>query len=99
VSEREHREKFGELTLLSTRGSKLCHTIIGPLRTRHHLSEGMRLVTLYHTKRAREHSMLRVVVSSTVESEVGCSPSDTFHMEVVGKWAAAFQKMEGVLTA
>jgi hypothetical protein len=43
--------------------------------------------------------MLRVAVSSTVELEVGCSPSDTIHMEVVGKLAAEFQKMEGVVTA
>jgi hypothetical protein len=30
VSEREHREQFKELTLLQTRGSDLCHTIVGP---------------------------------------------------------------------
>jgi hypothetical protein len=34
----ERREQFEELTLLQTRGSKLCHTIVGPPRTRHHLS-------------------------------------------------------------
>jgi hypothetical protein len=30
VSEREHREQFEELTLLQTRGSELCHSIVGP---------------------------------------------------------------------
>jgi hypothetical protein len=30
VSERERREQFKELTLLQTRGSDLCHTIVGP---------------------------------------------------------------------
>jgi hypothetical protein len=34
----ERREQFEELTLLQTRGSKLCHTIVGPPWTRHHLS-------------------------------------------------------------
>jgi hypothetical protein len=30
VSERERREQFKELSLLQTRGSDLCHTIVGP---------------------------------------------------------------------
>jgi hypothetical protein len=30
VSEREHQVQFDELTLLQTRGSELCHAIIGP---------------------------------------------------------------------
>jgi hypothetical protein len=80
VSERERQEQFKELTLLQTRGSELCHAIIGPLRARHHMSEGMRLAAV------REFAMLRVVVSSTAESVLRHSPSDTFCMEVVGAW-------------
>jgi hypothetical protein len=38
--------------------------------------------------------VLRVVVSSAMESVLGCLPSDTFHVEVVGELAAEFQKME-----
>jgi hypothetical protein len=41
MSERDHRAHFKELTLLQTRGSELCHAIIGPPRAKHHLSEGM----------------------------------------------------------
>jgi hypothetical protein len=38
VSERECRMQFEELTLLPTRGSELCLTIVGPPRVRNHLS-------------------------------------------------------------
>jgi hypothetical protein len=64
--EREHREPFKELTFLQTRGSLLCHAIIGPPRARH-LSEGMRLVALRHTEMAGELAAFRVVVSSVVQ--------------------------------
>jgi hypothetical protein len=51
-------------------------------------------MTLCHTKMARELVVLRVVVSSVVESVLGCSRSDTFCVEVVGELATEFQKME-----
>jgi hypothetical protein len=54
----------------------------------------MRLTTLCHTKMARELVVLRVVVSSVVESVLGRSRSDTFCVEVVGELATEFQKME-----
>jgi hypothetical protein len=38
VSERKRHKLFEELTLLQTRGSELCHAIVGPLQVRHHLS-------------------------------------------------------------
>jgi hypothetical protein len=50
VSKREHREQFKELILLQTRGSELCHAIIGTPWVRHHLSEGMQLAALRHTE-------------------------------------------------
>jgi hypothetical protein len=53
-SEREHRERFEELTLLQTRGFELCHAMVGPPRGRHHLSDGMRHAALRHTEMAGE---------------------------------------------
>jgi hypothetical protein len=32
------------------RGSDLCQAIVGPSRVRSHMSEGMRIVALLHTK-------------------------------------------------
>jgi hypothetical protein len=43
---------------------------------------------------ARELAVLRAMVSSVAELVLGHSPSDTFHVEVVGELAAKFQKME-----
>jgi hypothetical protein len=42
---------------------------------------------------AGELAMLRVAMSSTMESVLGSSPSDTFHVEVVAELAAEFQKL------
>jgi hypothetical protein len=61
----------------------LCHAIVGPLRARQHLSEGMRLAAFRQTKMARELAMLQAVVSSAMESVLGCSPSDTFCVDYV----------------
>jgi hypothetical protein len=54
----------------------------------------MQIVALRHTKKAGELAMLRAVVSSTSESVLGRSPSDTFRVEVVGELATEFQKIE-----
>jgi hypothetical protein len=94
VSERESQEWFKELTLLQTRGSELCHAIVGPPRAWHHLSEGMRIATLCHTEMAGELAVLWAVVTATTESVLGHSPSDTFHVEVVSELATEFQKVE-----
>jgi hypothetical protein len=90
ASERERREQFEELTLLQTQGSELCHVIIGPPQTRHHLSEGMRLAALRHTEMAGELAVLWAAVSSTTESVLGRSPNNTFRLEVVGELAVEF---------
>jgi hypothetical protein len=58
-SEREHWEKFEEFTLLQTRGSELCLAIVGPPRVRNHLSEGMRIAAICHTKMVKELAVLR----------------------------------------
>jgi hypothetical protein len=51
-------------------------------------------VTLRHTKMVGELAALQAVASSTTESVLGRSPSDTFHMEVASELAAEFQKMD-----
>jgi hypothetical protein len=94
VSEREHQEQSEEFTILQTWGSELCHAIGGAPLARHHLTKGMRLVDLRHPEMAGELNALRVVVSTTTESVLGHSPSDTFHMEVVSKLATKYQKMK-----
>jgi hypothetical protein len=57
-------------------------------------TEGMRHVALHHTLMAGELVTLRAAVSSTPESALGCSPDDTFCVEVVGALVAKFQKLE-----
>jgi hypothetical protein len=94
VSEREHREQFEEFTLLQSRVSELCHAIIDTPRAMHHLSEGMWLVALRHTEMARVLATLWAAVSTVAESVLGCSPSDTFYVEVLTELAADFQKIE-----
>jgi hypothetical protein len=94
VSKRERREQFEELNLLQTWSSELCHAIVGPMWVRHHLFEGMLLTALRHTEMAGELASLWAAVSSVVESVLGGSPNDTFHMEVVGELAAEFLKLE-----
>jgi hypothetical protein len=90
VSERERRARFEELTLLQTQSSELCHAIIGPPRSRHHLSEGMRLAALRHTEMAGELTAFQAVVSSATELVLRRSPDDTSHVEVVGEMATKF---------
>jgi hypothetical protein len=94
VSERERREQFEELTLLQTRGSELCHVIIGPPQMTNHLSEGMRLATLHHTEMVEQLAALQEAASSIVESAVGRSPNEIFRVEVVGELVAEFRRLE-----
>jgi hypothetical protein len=54
----------------------------------------MRLAALRHTEMVRELATLPAMVSSATESVLGCSPNDTFHVELVGKLAVKFQKPE-----
>jgi hypothetical protein len=83
-------EHFEELTLLQTQGFELCHAIVSPPWVRNHLSEGMWLATLCHTKMARELATLWVVVSFAAKSALGRSPNDIFCKEVVGELVAEF---------
>jgi hypothetical protein len=52
-SERGCWEQWKELTLLQTRGSKLCFAIVGPPRARNHLSKGMWIAILHHSEMAK----------------------------------------------
>jgi hypothetical protein len=54
----------------------------------------MRHAALRHTEMAGELAELQVVVSSTVDSVLGCSPNDPFLMEVVDELVTEFQKLE-----
>jgi hypothetical protein len=87
--EREHRACFEELTLLYTRGSELCHAIIGPPWAKH-LSWGMRLVALRHTEVAGELAAFWVAMSSTTELVLGWSLGNIAHTEEVGELDAEF---------
>jgi hypothetical protein len=77
-SKKECQEQVEELTLLEIRGSKLCLAVVGPLRVRSHLSEGMWVIALYDTEMAGELATLRVTMSSVVEFALEHSPKDTF---------------------
>jgi hypothetical protein len=57
-SKRECQEHVDELTLLQTRGSKLCLAILGPPRVRGHMSEVMWSAVLHHTKLVEELTAL-----------------------------------------
>jgi hypothetical protein len=57
-SKRECQEHVDELTLLQTRGSKLCLAILGPPRVRGHMSEVMWSAVLHHTKLVEELTTL-----------------------------------------
>jgi hypothetical protein len=48
------------------------------------------LAALHHNEMARELATLQVAVFSTAESKLGCSPNDTFHVEVVSELVAKF---------
>jgi hypothetical protein len=69
-------------------------TPLSPPRVRDHLSKGMWLAALHHTKMDGELPMIQAVVSFAMESTLGRKPNDTFHVEVVGELVAEFQKLE-----
>jgi hypothetical protein len=93
-SKRECREQVEELTLLQTLGSELCLAVVGPLRVRSHLSERMWVFALRHTEMAGELATLRVAMASTAEFVLGCSPKDTFQVDVVNELIAEFQRQD-----
>jgi hypothetical protein len=82
--EREHRERFKELTLLQTRDSKLCLAIIVPPQERH-LSVGIWLAALHHTEMVGELAAFWAAMSSATDLKLRRSPSNTTHAEVVGE--------------
>jgi hypothetical protein len=83
VSKMEHREQFEELSFLWAQGTELCPAIVGPSWVRNHLSERMQATAIRHTEMAGELAMLRVVVTSIVELVLGCSPDETFWVEII----------------
>jgi hypothetical protein len=77
VYEKGHREHFEELTLLQTRGFKLCFAIVDPPQVRNHLLEGVQIAALRPTEMVRELATLRSTVSSAVEMALECSSDET----------------------
>jgi hypothetical protein len=62
-SERECQEWVQEVTLLQAEGSELCQTIVGPLKVRGLLLEGMWIAAICHTEMVVQFTMLGEVVS------------------------------------
>jgi hypothetical protein len=69
-----------------------CHC--GPPRVRNHLSEGMRITALHHTKMVAELAALWTAVSSVVELVLERSPDESFWVEVVHELVAEFWRLE-----
>jgi hypothetical protein len=84
VSKSQRWEQFEELSLLQARGSKSCLAIVGPPWVRNHLSVGMRVAALHHTKMAGELAALRAAMSSIVGSMLGRSPTMISRVEAMG---------------
>jgi hypothetical protein len=82
-AERECRELVRELTLLQTRGSELCQAIVSPPMGRGQLLEGMWIATVRHTEMVEQLTALWTVVSSTVQSVLGCSPTEGFWVDIL----------------
>jgi hypothetical protein len=89
-SERECQEFVEELTLLQIWGSELCLAIVGPLKVRSHLPEGMRVIAHCHAEMDEELDMLRASVSSTEEFVLGRSSTEAFQVEVVDELVAEY---------
>jgi hypothetical protein len=79
---------------MQTRGSELCLAIVGRLRVRSFLSEGMHITALHHTGMAEQLAMLQAAVSSAAEFMLRHSPFETFWVEVVDEMFAEFQKQK-----
>jgi hypothetical protein len=77
-AEKQCQDLVQELTLLQTRGSKLCLAIVGLPRVWGHLFEGMRIAIICHTEMARQLAALRATMSFVAQSILGCSPSEAF---------------------
>jgi hypothetical protein len=54
----------------------------------------MWVFALRHTEMAGELATLRVAMTSTAEFVLGCSPKDTFQVEVVNELIAEFQRQD-----
>jgi hypothetical protein len=58
---------------------------------RGHLSEGMWIATVHHTKMAEQLTMLRVAVSSAAQSVLKRSTTKAIRVDVVDELVAKFQ--------
>jgi hypothetical protein len=98
VSEMEHQEQFEDVSHVEAWGAKLCLAIVCLSQVRHHLLARFWATALCHTEMARELTALQVVVSSTVELVLGCSPNETSRVEVTNELVAKSEAGGTMLT-
>jgi hypothetical protein len=55
----------------------------------------MQLATLRHTEMVEQFVTFQALLTSAAVSMLGCSPSDTSRVELVGELVTKFQKVEG----
>jgi hypothetical protein len=94
VSEMERWEQFKKLSLLRSWSAKLCLAIVGPSWERNHLFEKMWAASICHIEMAGELAALQTTVTSVAESMLGCSPDETFRVEIMDELVTQFQKLE-----
>jgi hypothetical protein len=75
-------------------GVELCLVIAGPSQVRSDMLARMWASALHHTEMAGELAALWAAVSSTMELVVGCSPNETFRVEVANEMVAEFRRLE-----
>jgi hypothetical protein len=56
--------------------------------------ERMRVAAIHHIEMVGELAALQVAMTSIVELVLGCSPDETFRVEIVDEMVAQFQKLE-----
>jgi hypothetical protein len=84
-------------SLLQAQGPELCPAIIGPSWARNHLYERMRAAAIHHIHHIEmdgELATLHLIVTSVVELVLGCSPNETFWVEIADELVAQFWKLE-----
>jgi hypothetical protein len=73
-------------------GFELCQATVGPSTLRGHQSEGMRVDTVRHTEMVGQVAALQVMVSSTMQSAHGHSPTKAFRVDVVDEMITEFRE-------
>jgi hypothetical protein len=72
----------------------LCLAIVGPSWMRNHLLEMMWAAAIHHIEMAGELAALQTAVTSVMELMLGCSPDETFQVEITDELVTQFRKLE-----